>query len=103
MRLLNNQTENGASGEYRHPGKMLNIYVAGNLGGGTVTVEAQLPDKSGWLPISGGVLESPGLHLLNAAPLTVRVSLSGAASPDLNVWAESDDITTYKRVFQRGE
>jgi hypothetical protein len=103
MKLLDNQQTNGASSEYRHPGKMLNIYVAGNLGGGTVTVEAQLPDKSGWLPISGGVLESPGLHVLNAAPLTVRVSLSGADSPDLNVWAESDDTTTYRRVFRKAE
>ncbi|NYS80110.1 hypothetical protein HZS80_20815 [Halomonas glaciei] len=101
MKLLNNQTENGTSNEYRHPGQMLNIYVAGNLGGGTVTVEAQLPDKSGWLPISGGVLEGPGLHLLNAAPLTIRVSLSGAANPELNVWVESDDTTTYRRVFKK--
>ncbi|UYF99327.1 hypothetical protein [Halomonas sp. GD1P12] len=103
MRLFSNQAENGTSGDYQHPGKLLNIYVAGNLGGGTLAVEAQLPDKSGWLPIAGGQLDSPGLHVLNAAPLTVRVRLSGAAAPSLDVWLESDGASTYRRVFKRGE
>ncbi|WP_237673695.1 hypothetical protein [Vreelandella profundi] len=101
MKLLSEQTENGVSSEYRHPGKMLNIYLAGSLGGGMLSVEAQLPDKSGWVTITGGELNSPGLHVLNAAPLTTRVRLSGAAAPSLNVWAEGDDNTTYRRVFAR--
>lgn len=101
MKLFTSQTANGASPNFVHKGSgFLNVYVAGVLDTADVTVEAQLPDGSGWAPLDGGIIAALGMHTLSVGPFIGRVSLKNATvSTNIDVWAESDTETTPRRLF----
>lgn len=94
------QAADGASLVFRHLGRgaALNVYLAGDLGGGQVIVEAQAPDGSDWVRMAGGVLTTPGMHVITAAPFVGRLRLEGAAAAALSAWVEVDRHHTRWRV-----
>ena len=66
-----------------------NIYIGGNLGGGTVIVKALAPDGT-WLPVEAGrALTETGVHSIVAAPFIGKLTLTGATSPAVNAWYQS--------------
>jgi len=99
MELFKNQAADGSSATFAHFGGasgLLNFYVAGDLGGGTLTVEAEVPDESGFVPVAE--VTEPGLHVVSAAPFVGRVTLAGATTPDVSVWAEAESAKVTARV-----
>lgn len=94
------QAADGASQVFRHLGRgaALNVYLAGGLGGGQVVIEAQTPDGLAWTRLSGGVLTTPGLHVISAAPFLGRLRLEGATGAALDAWVEADKHATRWRV-----
>lgn len=99
MELFKNQTADGSSEAFAHFGGasgLHNLYVAGTLGGGTLTVEAETPDESGWVPVAE--ITEPGLHVISAAPFVCRVTLAGATAPDVSVWVEAESAKVTARV-----
>lgn len=97
--LFNNQTVDGVSAEFVGcPGSMQqNIYVSGNFGGGTATLEAMAPNGD-WVPIPGAQFTAPELGVIKSAPFRGRISLSGSTSPDINAWVEEDTTVVRTRV-----
>lgn len=88
MQLFDAQTSNGASTTFEIIALgFVNVYVTGTFGGGTVAIQAQAPDGT-WVDISGGDFASPGMRVIEAAPLTARLNLTGATSPNISAWVE---------------
>lgn len=101
MQLFTDQTANGSSVDFKHFGGasgLMNIYVSGDLGGGTLTVEAEDPSETGYLPLAGGALTEPGMHVISAAPFVGRVTLSGSTGAIISVWAEAESTRVQQRV-----
>lgn len=99
MELFKNQADDATSTPFAHFGGaagLLNLYVAGDLDGGTLTLEAEAPDESGWVPVAE--VTEPGLHVVSAAPFVGRVTLAGATAPDVSVWAEAESAKVTARV-----
>lgn len=99
MQLFDNQAADGASDDFKYFGGnsgLLNLYVAGDLAGGTLIVEAETPDESTYLPVAE--VSGPGMHVLSAAPFVGRVRLSGATGASLSVWAEAESARSVSRV-----
>jgi hypothetical protein len=94
------QTIDAASQAFRHLGRgaALNIYLSGDLGGGQVIVEAQTPGGSAWTRLAGGVLTTPGMHVIVAAPFVGRLRLEGADTAALDAWVEADNHQARWRV-----
>lgn len=91
IQLFNAQASNGSSAWASIIGDgLINIYISGTMGGGTVTLEALAPDGSTYVACAGGAFTSAGLHVINAASFTGRVTLSGATSPSISVWIEPE-------------
>lgn len=66
-----------------------NIYIEGNLGGGTVIVKALAPNGQ-WIPVEDGrALTETGMHSIVAAPFIGKLTLDGATSPNINAWYQS--------------
>ncbi len=101
-KVFDNQTADGNSTTFKHLGssRVLNVYVAGSLGGGTVVVEAQTPDEAEWVPLAGGEIIEPGMHAVFAAPFVGRLSLSGATAASVDAWIETDDAVAQDRVYE---
>jgi hypothetical protein len=101
MQLFANQTANGSSPAFTHKGSgALNLYVGGVVDAAAITVEAQLPDSSGWVALDGGTVNSAGMFRFSASPFIGRITLSGAGlSTNVSVWAEWDDQSTARRLF----
>lgn len=100
--LFTGQAADGQSEIFKHYGEgSLNIYIAGEMGGGTVTVEAQTPDGKQWVPVAGGDITGAGLHIMQAAPLIGRLSLAGSNGASVDAWAEQYSSSLKDRV--RGE
>lgn len=99
--VFNGQSADGNSTNFKHLGnsKALNIYVAGDLGGGTVTVQAQTPDESGWIMVAGGEFTAAGMHSVFSAPFVGRLVLSGSAGASVDAYIESDNGASQDRVF----
>lgn len=88
--IFSSQKSDGVSATFRHAGgSPLNVYLAGDLGGGEAIIEALTPDGSTWVRLAGGVLSKPGMHAIDAAPFVGRMRLEGAAGASLSAWAES--------------
>lgn len=99
MELLKNQAADGSSVTFAHFGGasgLLNLYVAGDLGGGTLTVEAEVPDESVFVPVAE--VTEPGMHVVSAAPFVGRITLAGATAPDVSVWVEAESDKATARV-----
>lgn len=102
MKLLDHASGDTASVDFVHLGQgstsgMLNLYIAGDIGGGQLIVEAKLPDGSGYVPIAGQTHTAAGMHVIEAGPFVGRVRLAGSTAPDLSVWQEPD---SYKRRME---
>lgn len=97
--VFDSQTANGSSDtfEYRGARYDMNVYVAGDLGGGSIAIEALCPDGITWVSM-GDAIEGAGLYVLRAAPTRSRLTLSGATAPDVNAWVEFDDNATRDRI-----
>lgn len=100
MKVFDGQAANGNSLEFKIPsgGALTNIWVAGNLGGGTVTVEAQAPDDATWVPINGGVMTEAQMITIESAPFVGRLTLTGSAGASVDAWVESDTYYWRKDV-----
>jgi hypothetical protein len=92
MQILSNLAADGASADFGYSGYTtrghMNIYVAGSLGGGTLTLEAKLPDGTGYVPVQS--FTAAGMFVVEAAPAVLRLSLSGSMTPSVSAWVESD-------------
>lgn len=100
MKLLD-QAVSGASPVFRYSGtgRPLNLYLAGELDGALVSVEAQLPDGSDWVPVADGELTAPGLHTLIAAPFVGRLAIVGAGvATAVSAWVETESTGVFNRV-----
>lgn len=99
MKVFSNQATDGSSEpfEYRGAGYDMNVHVAGEMGGGTVAIEALCPDGSTWVPM-GDAIDAAGLYVLRAAPIRGRLTLSGATGADVSAWVEFDDNATRDRI-----
>lgn len=103
MQVFTNQVTDADSPTFKHFGEngdyaLLNVYIAGTFGGGTVSVQAQLPDGSGWVTVGGGDITVAGMHVIDAGPFVGRLHLAGATSPSINAWVESDSTAVRDRV-----
>lgn len=99
MELFKNQASDATSPAFAHFGGasgLLNLYVAGDLGGGTLTLEAETPDESAWVTVAE--VTEAGLHVVSAAPFVGRVALADATSPDVSVWVEAESAKVTNRV-----
>jgi len=99
MQVLDTLTADGSSDAFKHFGGasgLMNLYVAGNLGGGTLTLEAETPDESAYVPVAE--ITDPGMHVVSAAPFVGRVTLTGGTSPSLSVWVEAEAASLSQRV-----
>jgi len=79
----------------------INLYVVGDLGGGTLTIEALAPDGFSVVPVDGGAVTAAGMFLLEAASFAGRATLSGATAPDVSVYIEVENVELRKAVWGR--
>lgn len=103
MQVFTAQATDDRSSLFKHFGEdgdhnYMNVYVAGNLGGGTITVEAQTPDGLSWVPVAGGEITVPGMHVIDAGPFIGSLNLVGATGASVNAWVESDSQAARDRV-----
>ncbi|MCE8012888.1 hypothetical protein [Billgrantia desiderata] len=99
MQLFDQQDADAASEDFKYFGGatgLLNLYVAGDLGGGTLHIEAETPDESTHVPVAS--VTEPGLHVISAAPFVGRVRLDGSTSANVSVWAEAESPKSVARV-----
>lgn len=103
MQLLANLAADGSSPDYAHLGMSqsgrLHLYVAGSLGGGTLTLEAKLPDSSGYVPLQ--TIADVGLTVLEIGPAALRLTLAGSTTPDVSAWVETDTPDTRSNLGAR--
>ena len=102
MKVFDGQTSDGTSLEFKNltgTSGHMNLYVSGTLGGGTVTVEAELPDSSGWVPVDGLAISSVGMHVVDTTYFVGRLVLSGATSPNVSAWVEGENVDLKSRVM----
>lgn len=93
MQLLDNQTADGSSPWVAAISDgLINVYVTGNLGSGTLTLEALAPDGTTAVPITDGSFTTAGVKVIQAASLALRATLSDATSPDVSVWVEGANV-----------
>lgn len=64
-----------------------NVFVSGNLGGGTIKVEAEAPDGS-FIPLDGISITAAGVYIVDGAPRRLRLSLSGSTGPSVTAWIQ---------------
>lgn len=84
--LLNAVSADGVSSpfEYMHDSKSLNVYVTGDLGGGSISFEALAPNGV-WVPIIGDPIDAVGLYDMSGFPFVARAVLSGASAANVTV------------------
>lgn len=93
--LFDGQSSNGTSSEFKHliregETPLMAVYLAGDLGGGSVAVQAKDPETDEFVPISGGeALDALGLHVIDAPSVIGRLELTDASSANLTASVES--------------
>ena len=92
------RTTNGASGWHALIAGITNIYVYGDLGGGTLTLQALAPDDATAVDVEELAI---GLNTVDAASFVARVNLSGATDPNFSVIAERENVDLAKAVRVR--
>ena len=92
MKVFSNQTDDGASKAFHHYGNnnLVNLFLYGDFGGGVVKAQALVPDRSEWIDIDGGEWTTPGMKIMQAAPVVIRLVLEGSAGADLNASINTD-------------
>lgn len=88
MQIFTAQTADGTSEEFKYlyGYKPFNIFVTGDLGGGTLQLEALAPDGTTWVPVSESSITEIGMNVATAHPFTGRLVLSGSTTPNIDVW-----------------
>ena len=102
MQVFDGQTADGSSLEFKNLTGTLghvNVYLSGDLGGGTVTIEAELPDESGWVPLFEGELTEVGLYVIETTYFVGRLTLSGSTGANVNAWVDGENVTLKTRVL----
>jgi len=94
MQIFNGQTEDGVSEIFRvqRADELVNIWVSGDLGGGTVTVESLAPDGTTWVKVNGSEITEPLMITLEAPRFDARLRLADSTDANINAWAERDGI-----------
>lgn len=85
--VTTNQTADGDSDSmfrYLHGTKPANLYVTGDLGGGTLQVYSNSPDDE-WIPINGTEITEIGMYILLTAPFIGKCVLTGSTAADITV------------------
>lgn len=85
-----NITDNGnvpsASPWYGHPGGRVMFAAQGTFGSGTAALQFSLDEGTTWTSIGGDAsITASGAGGAELPPCLVRVNLSGATSPDLDI------------------
>ena len=93
QKIFDGQSADGPSLDFIHNTlrtDTLLIYVQGNLGGGTITLRAYVPEEgsSVSVPVSGGVIEETGLSVLEAPAFKGFARLNGSSGANVNMWIE---------------
>lgn len=103
MQIFTNQQSNGESDLFKNlvgsTGRV-NVYISGDLGGGTIQVQALTPDGSEWVPVTGGEITNPGLYVIDSGYFVGRLTFSGATTPSVNAWAVLENSVDKLRVMQ---
>lgn len=101
MKVLDTLAADGSGADFSHLGFQMyghmNLYVAGDLGGGTLTLEAKLPDGSGYVAVQ---TVNVGMTPIELSPAKCRLTLAGSTTPNVSAWAEFD--STYTQNQARG-
>jgi len=99
--LFENQTADGSSAwaPIISTG-LVNLYVSGDLGGGTLTIEA-LDPGSNIVVVDGGVITTAGMHLIEAGSFKGRAVLTGSAAANVNAYIEVENVKTRLAVRLR--
>lgn len=89
-KVFTNQAANGVSDTFRFLGNLngkdsLILIVKGNLGGGSITIQANDPDNT-WNTIDGISITAEGVYPLDLPSIAGRLELLGATTPDVTVW-----------------
>jgi hypothetical protein len=91
--LFAGRTTDGTSGKVIiDHGRPVNIIVQGDLGGGTLTVQAVTP--GGAVAVEGGSFTAAGMRMIDASNFTLQVTLAGASGADLNVYVDMNPSPT---------
>lgn len=100
MQVFTDQAADGSSEEFKHYDgrRFINVWVSGDLGGGTIQIESQTPDGSAFIPLNGGDITEARMFTIEAAPFVGRLTLAGATAPNVNAWVEEDSKTWAETV-----
>ena len=99
--LFENQTVDGSSAWFPIiSAGDINLYVSGDLGGGTLTIEALDPGGNTVL-VDGGTITATGLYLIEAGSFKGRATLAGSTGADVNVYIEVENVATRMSVRLR--
>lgn len=104
MQVFTNQAANGNSLLFapsvpRLFTRFANIYVSGDMGGGTITIEAELPDASDFVTVSTSLsITATGMYILETGPFVGRLVLSGATTPDIDAWVEFEGDSVRDKI-----
>lgn len=101
MQIVSAQAANGSTPDFEYLGSRqngkLNIYVTGDLGGGTLTLEAKAPNG---VYVAVQTL-TVGAVSLDYAPAVFRLTLTGATAPSFSAYAEDDSEYTQDLIRGR--
>lgn len=87
QKVFDGQNADGNSLVVDHGGGEVEIIVANNLGGGTVTAYAEFGAGNGYVPLDNGEWTEPLVKILRTVrPCKIRLTLSGATAPDVDAW-----------------
>ena len=80
--VFTNQAADGHSDAAPTRGGIMELVVAGNLGGGTVQLEAYYPEVGEWVPVDGGTWTTAAVKVLDLGqrPCDLRYSLTGSTA-----------------------
>ena len=93
MNVFENQSSNGDSTVFYHVAQgteILHAYVEGNLGGGTLTLNAISPNGTTVSVAGAEEITTTGLKLIEAVSFEGFFTLSGSSGADLTVYVENE-------------
>lgn len=102
IKVFDGQSANGTStlfSNFTGTTGRVHVYVSGDLGGGTINVEARLPDESAWVAVDGGEITGTGLFILESSYFVGRLNLTGATTPSVDAWVVAETAETKVSVL----
>ena len=87
--LFENQVASGESlpFEYMLGTQMINVYVTGDLGGGSITFEAIAPNGV-FTPVAGDPITEPGMYTFEAFQMVGKAVLAGATGANVSMFLQ---------------